>query len=38
LRAADLRHRRLIQTSVNASATKVPVLGDLPFAGTAFSR
>ncbi|MDY3554971.1 hypothetical protein R5W24_004103 [Gemmata sp. JC717] len=28
----------LIQNSVNASASKVPVLGDLPFAGTYFSR
>lgn len=27
----------LIQTSVNASANKVPVLGDLPFVGTGFS-
>ncbi|MBX9627168.1 MAG: type II and III secretion system protein, partial [Gemmataceae bacterium] len=28
----------LIQTSVQASSTRVPVLGDLPFVGTAFSR
>jgi pilus assembly protein CpaC len=27
----------LIQTSVNATANKVPVLGDLPFVGTGFS-
>lgn len=28
----------LIQTSTNASASKIPVLGDLPFSGTFFSR
>ena len=28
----------LIQTSTGASASKVPVLGDLPFVGTGFSR
>ena len=28
----------LIQNSVQASASRVPVLGDLPFVGTAFSR
>ena len=28
----------LIQTSVQATASKVPVLGELPFIGTAFSR
>ncbi len=28
----------LIQNSVQASASKVPVLGDLPYAGTLFSR
>ena len=28
----------LIQNSVQASANKVPVLGDLPFVGIGFSR
>jgi pilus assembly protein CpaC len=28
----------LIQNSVQASASRIPVLGDLPFVGTAFSR